>query len=64
MNNTFWKSAGALLTLLALATTSFAQTTDTRRKVSADLQNIVYGGTIAGLTWGRTRAPAGWRRCW
>ena len=53
MNNTFRTFAGALLALVVLATSAFAQTTETRRKVSADLQQVVYGGSISGLSWAR-----------
>src|SRR5207253_828037 len=53
MNNTFRRFAGALLALMVLASSAFAQTTETRRKVSADLQKVVYGAGISGLSWAR-----------
>jgi subtilisin family serine protease len=53
MKNTFHKLAGALLALVVFATSAFAQTTETRRKVSDDLQQVVYGGSISGLSWAR-----------
>jgi hypothetical protein len=53
MNNIFRRFAGALLALVVLASPAFAQTTETRNKVSADLQQIVYGGSISGLSWAR-----------
>ena len=53
MNNTIRRLAGVLLATLLVASSAFAQTADTRRKVSTDLQQVVYGGGISGLSWAR-----------
>jgi len=54
MNKTLLaRIAGALFAILLMASSAFAQTSDTRRKVSADLQQVVNGGSIAGLAWAR-----------
>jgi serine protease AprX len=54
MNNQIKRYASALFALLLIAASSvFAQSGETRRKVSADLQQVVSGGTISGLSWAR-----------
>ena len=52
-NRTITKFAGALFAALLLATSAFAQTAETRRKVSSDLQQVVNGGGISGSSWAR-----------
>jgi hypothetical protein len=52
-NHAFGRIAGALFALLLAASSAFAQTSDTRRKVSSDLQQVVTGGSIAGLSWAK-----------
>jgi hypothetical protein len=52
-NVTFSRIAGALVALLLAASSAFAQTSDTRRKVSSDLQQVVTGGSIAGVSWAK-----------
>ncbi len=54
MKNDYIRHIGALLAVLLMAATSaFAQTGETRRKVAADLQDVVTGSSISGLSWAK-----------